>query len=166
MSQNPSAIPAKKYRYVFTSQEDQMLQHAIAQYGTDNWDSVAAMLPGRSSRQCRERWFTYLAPEVNRTPWTSEEDGLLFDLLQTNGPRWGSIMGFFLNRTQNNIKNRWNTVLRKARALGLDPNGRRSFIEAGQKITSRSTRYTFEHPKPGSPPPSQQQLYSVENLLN
>jgi hypothetical protein len=166
MSKNESPTPLKKYRYVFTSQEDQILQRAIEQYGTDDWDSVATMLPGRSARQCRERWLTYLDPEVNRTPWTSEEDGLLFDVFQSHGPRWGSIVGFFLNRTQNNIKNRYNTVVRKARALGLDYNTRKTFIEAGQKITSRSTTYTFESTTPPSPQPSQRHMYSLENLLN
>jgi hypothetical protein len=160
-----SACTARKYRYVFTSKEDQLLQGSVEQLGTDDWETVAAFIPGRTPRQCRERWFTYLAPDVNRTPWSASEDALLFDLLQTHGPKWGSIVGFFRNRTQNNIKNRWNTVTRKAKLLGLDPANRKCFIETGQKIAARSTRSTFDQPKPPGPV-SPQQLYSLGNLLN
>jgi hypothetical protein len=159
------SLPRRKYRYVFTAPEDQLLQAAIERLGTADWDAIAKQLPGRSARQCRERWFSYLSPNVNRMPWSAEEDGRLFDLLQTHGPKWGALVTFFRNRTQNNIKNRWNTIMRKGRSLGLDPMTRGGFIETGQKIVSRSTRTHFEPPKeiPGS---SAQQLYSLGNLLN
>jgi hypothetical protein len=155
----------RKYRSIFTPKEDQMLETAIDQLGTNDWETIAQRIPGRSARQCRERWLTYLSPEVNRTPWTAKEDALLFDVLQTHGPKWGAIVKFFCNRTQNNIKNRWNTVVKKAKTLGFDPTDRKSFIEAGKKIVSRSTRMTFEHPRE-MPETSPQQLFSVVNLLN
>jgi hypothetical protein len=141
------------------------LQKSVAQFGPTDWNAIAIHIPGRSPRQCRDRWLSYLSPEVNRSPWTSDEDGLLFDLLMTHGPKWGSLVGFFCNRTQNNVKNRWNTILRKANALGLDPADRSSFVEAGQRIASRSTRATFEHPRL-LPIPDPVQFYSLGNLLN
>jgi hypothetical protein len=98
---------------------------------------------------------------VNRTPCSASEDALLFDLLQ----KWGSIVELFSNRTQNNIKNRWNTVVRKARVLRLDPANRTCFSKTGQKIASRSTRTTFDPPKPAISV-SPQQFYSLSNLLN
>jgi hypothetical protein len=156
---------SSKYRYVFTMKEDQLLQTSVEQFGTGDWESVSRQLPGRTARQCRERWFTYVSPDVNRTQWSSDEDALLFDLMQTHGPKWGAIVGFFCNRTQNNIKNRWNTIVRKAKALGLDPVNRKAFIETGQKIACRAVRQTFDNPKE-VPHPSPQQLYSLGNLLN
>jgi hypothetical protein len=164
MSHN-SSIVRRKYRYIFTSTEDQLLEAAIERLGRKDWDAIAQHLPGRSPRQCRERWISFLSPDVNRMPWTPEEDGLLFDLLQTHGPKWGALVTFFRNRTQNNIKNRWNTVVRKARALGRDPATRICFIETGQKIVSRSTRTHFAQPKEILAP-TPQQLYSLGNLLN
>jgi hypothetical protein len=164
MSKSPT-FGHRKYRYVFTPTEDQLLEAAIERLGTNDWDRIANQLPDRSARQCRERWTSFLSPDVNRMPWTTEEDALLFDLLQAHGPKWGALVPFFRNRTQNNIKNRWNTVLRKARALHLDPTTRNGFIETGQKIVSRSTRTHFEQSKE-MPPPSPQQLYSLGNLLN
>jgi hypothetical protein len=155
----------RKYRCVFTSKEDQMMEGLVEQFGTNDWESVARLIPGRSPRQCRERWFTYVAPEVNRMPWSCEEDALLFDLVQTHGPKWGSLASFFCNRTQNNVKNRWNTVIRKAKALGLDPVDRKCFIQTGTKIACRATRPSFEGAEQTALP-SPQQLYSLGNLLN
>jgi hypothetical protein len=156
---------SNKYRYVFTTQEDQLLENAIQQFGTSDWDAIARQLPGRSPRQCRERWLTYLAPDVNRTPWSTDKDGLLFDVVRTHGPKWGTLVGFFCNRTQHNIKNRWNTIVRKAKALGLEASDRTGFLEAGQKIVSRSTRTHFEYRKE-VPIPDPEELYSIGNLLN
>jgi hypothetical protein len=130
---------ARKYGYIFAT-KDQQLEAAVEQ-------------------------FTSVSPEVNRMRWTAQEDALLFDVRSTHGPKWGSIVQFFCNRTQNNIKNRWNTVLKKAKTLGLDPQNQRDFIEAGQKIASRSTRTTLERPRE-MPAPDPQQLFSLDNLLN
>jgi hypothetical protein len=157
--------PDPKYRRVFTNEEDYILRRALEMHDRNDWVSIASNLPGRSPRQCRERWVSFLSPDVNRTPWTSEEDGLLFDLLQATGPRWCSLTPFFRHRTHNNIKNRWNTVVRKARTLGLEPGSRASFIEAGKKVASRTRKCTFELPE-SIPVPSPQEFYSLENLLN
>ena len=155
----------KKYRYVFTPKEDEILQNCVEKVGTGDWDTIAKQIPGRTARQCRERWTTYLSPAVNRTPWTPEEDGLLFDLLKAHGKKWGVIVGFFKNRTQNNVKNRWNTVVRKARSLHWDPSDRGQFIETGKKIASRSTRASFDPPHDPSPP-NPQEIFSLDHLLN
>ena len=163
-----TAVPQqKKYRYVFTAREDAVLEDCVESIGTSDWDSIAKNIPGRTARQCRERWTTYLSPDVNRTPWTPEEDGLLFDLLKTHGTKWGAIVPYFKNRTQNNVKNRWNTVIRKAKSLNTDASDRAQFIETGKKIASRSTRTTFvpkeeEAQEPASP----YEVFSLNNLLN
>jgi hypothetical protein len=155
----------RKYRYVFTAKEDAILHSCVEQFGTTDWDRVAQEMPGRSPRQCRDRWFTYLSPDVNRSPWTTAEDGLLFDLLQSNGPKWGVLARFFCNRTQNNIKNRWNTVVKKAKALGFDPSVRRAFIEAGLRIANRTGRTGIEHER-DMEDASPQERFSVGSLLN
>ena len=157
----------KKYRYVFTSKEDQILQSLVSNFGTNDWELISQHLPGRTPRQCKERWFTYLSPEVNRTALSPDEDALLFDLLQKYGRKWGSIVCFFQNRTQNNVKNRWNTIVRKAKSIGLDPNNRSQFVETGQRIACRSIRNTFElpiHQKAEIIDPVL--FFSISNLIN
>jgi hypothetical protein len=166
MSAPPDDSPTgKKYRYVFTRQEDSVIEELVERLGVGVWELIAERLPGRSPRQCRDRWFTYLAPEVNRTPWSSDEDALLFDLIQIHGTKWGVIAGYFCSRTQNNVKNRWNTIGRKARALGLDPSDRNHFVGTGQKVASRSTRAAFE-PERAMMQVGPQMIYRLENLLN
>ena len=167
----PPQVPQqkhKKYRYVFTSKEDQILQSLVNNLGTNDWELISHHLPGRTPRQCKERWFTYLSPDVNRTAWTPEEDALLFDLLQKYGRKWGSIVCFFQNRTQNNVKNRWNTIVRKAKSIGLNPNNRSQFVETGQRIACRSIRNTFEMPVKHNPPELIDPIvfFSINNLLN
>jgi hypothetical protein len=148
-----------------TSKKDQIIERWVEEDGTNDWETIATFIPGGTPRQCQERWCTYLSPDVNRKPWSASEDERLFDHLQTHGPKWGSIVGLFSNRTQDNIKNRWNTVVRKARVLELDPANRICFTETGQKIAFRSTQTTFDRPKPAIPV-SPQQLYSLGNLPN
>lgn len=54
-------------------------QHENAQSKmTVKWSEIAASIPGRMGKQCRERWFNHLNPELTKAPWTDEEDGILF----------------------------------------------------------------------------------------
>jgi hypothetical protein len=168
MSSREIEVSRKKYRYGFTATEDEALRRYVSRNEAIDWEGIARKIPGRSARQCRERWFTYLAPGVNRGPWTEEEDGLLFDLLASRGQKWGSIAGYFSNRTQNNIKNRWNTIIRRARALGYDPADRDQFIETGRKIISRTATAVQVESKPNKALSQldPQTQFSLEYLLN
>lgn len=157
----------KKYRHVFSTEEDSILQQCVLKYGTHNWDLISQHLPNRNGRQCKERWCTYLSPEVNRTPWSSEEDALLYDLVQKYGKKWGILMTFFHNRTTNNVKNRWNTIMRKSQMIGIDQINKKNFMETGKKIVSRCTRTTFQKEKSSKAVENNpQELFSLRNLLN
>ncbi len=46
-------------------------------YGAKKWSKIAAELPGRIGKQCRERWHNHLNPDINKKPWTLEEDRLI-----------------------------------------------------------------------------------------
>ena len=103
----------KKYRYVFTSKEDQILQSLVSNFGTNDWELISQHLPGRTPRQCKERWTNYLSPNVIMKPWTSEEDEFLKSKLAEFGPKWVKISSFFPNRTDIQLKNRWFVLMRK-----------------------------------------------------
>jgi hypothetical protein len=83
------------------------LRESIAKYGQTNWIAVAAQIPNRTPRQCRERWLTYLDPSVNNGPWTVDEDGLLARKVAELGHRWREIEQFFPGRKDVSIKNHW-----------------------------------------------------------
>lgn len=96
----------------FTSQEDQHLVALVEQHGIKQWDVIAKSLPGRTARQCRDRWKNYLAPNVNQMPWTREEDQRLLHLYRLIGPRWSKMGSTFPGRTSVSVKNRWHKLRR------------------------------------------------------
>ena len=91
----------------FTSVEDVMLREAVKKHGTNDWKVVAKELPGRNPRQCKDRWQGYLSPDISNEPWTQYEDEMLVEKYKEFGPKWKYISTFFKNRTDINIKNRW-----------------------------------------------------------
>lgn len=77
------------------------------------WSEATKEIPGRSGKQIRERWFNILNPNINKGKWTEEEEKLLFQLYQKYGPKWCSLVTHFENRTENSIKNRFYSTLRR-----------------------------------------------------
>ena len=100
-----------KRKRPFTEEEDAKLIQLVSFFGQNSWKMVAANIPGRTQRQCRERYKTYLAPGIKKTPWTKEEDELLLRKYNELGPKWAIIATFFAGRTDNTIKNRYNNHL-------------------------------------------------------
>jgi hypothetical protein len=99
----------------FSPREDELLTHFVKQYGTGQWNKVAAHLKGRNARQCRDRWLGYVAPNVSNGPWTPEEEELLIRMYNQFGPKWQRIATFFKGRTDINVKNRWMLMERRFR---------------------------------------------------
>jgi hypothetical protein len=99
--------PGKRRRQKFLPDEDIKLRGLVAQYGTTAWDLIAAQLPGRNPRQCRERWKHYLSGERTKAPWSYEEDRLLFEKMQSLGPKWTRLATFFPGRTDIDMKTHW-----------------------------------------------------------
>jgi len=94
----------------FNTQDDLRLQQIIGEHGDQNWKLIASLMPGRTPRQCRERWENYINPSLNKNPWTDEEDRLLEEKFQELGPKWQIIVTFFNGRSKNGIKNRWSNM--------------------------------------------------------
>jgi hypothetical protein len=109
----------------WTLEEDAKLTRAVAnaskkmwgnEYKT-NWPAVAALVPGRTQKQCCNRWHNGLDPSISRTSgrkgkWTAVEDSKLKDAVQTHdGKDWSAISELFPGRTRNQCWNRWHDVL-------------------------------------------------------
>lgn len=99
-------------RIRFSSEEDEQLKKLIKEYGTSEWELISQMMPGRNVRQVKERWLNYLKPDVNKNPWTKEEEELLIKLHDKYGNKWKQISLHFHNRTEINIKSKFQKMLR------------------------------------------------------
>lgn len=106
-SSNNQSTQRKK----FSPEEDIQLTRLIAINGPKKWDHIALSMPGRTGRQCRDRFHNYLNPGLINGPWTREEDILLEQKVIEIGQHWNKIARFFNGRSANNIKNRWYTYV-------------------------------------------------------
>jgi hypothetical protein len=97
----------------WTREEDEAIIEYVRVNGTKQWTKLAAILPGRIGKQCRERWRNHLDPDVNRTPWSEEEDRILIELHEAMGNQWVKLAEYLPGRSDNAIKNRWNSTLQK-----------------------------------------------------
>jgi hypothetical protein len=91
----------------FSPDEDDHLRELVGKYGENCWRRIAAKMPKRDRRQCRERWFNYLTPFISNGPWTPAEEALLRAKVGEHGRHWKAIQPFFSGRTDINIKNHW-----------------------------------------------------------
>ena len=98
----------------WTAEEDQLLLEAITKYGTQRWPLIAGYVQrGRAGKQCRERWFNHLSPTVKKGDWTEEEDAIIQQGVAELGTKWSEIVKRLPGRTDNSIKNRYNSQQRR-----------------------------------------------------
>ena len=99
----------------WTKDEDKIVSDLVGKHGVGNikWSVIAARLPGRLGKQARERWYNHLDPSLNKNPWTPEEDKKLMSLQKEMGNRWCEIAKLLVGRSENAVKNRWNSAMRK-----------------------------------------------------
>lgn len=105
--------PHTKSKQKFTPEEDQIIIEQVNKNGQKGWRHIAEHLPGRTARQCRERWVNYLSPNVSRDPWKKDEDDLIVKLVSEHGQQWSKISSFFPLRTDVMLKNRWSYLKRR-----------------------------------------------------
>lgn len=111
------AVGLKKGQW--TEEEDEIVREAVEQGGgpiTVKWADVAEALSGRLGKQVRERWQNHLDPALSRDPWDEAEDQLLISLQAVMGNKWSEIARAFAGRSENSVKNRWNSKQRKSLA--------------------------------------------------
>jgi hypothetical protein len=120
VAKSPTPPKAACSKVKFTADEDQRLIDLVDALGQKNWIEIAANLGGRNARQCRERFTNYLDPNLRRDEWTADEDRLLERKFAEFGPKWNKIAKFFVNRSDNALRNRWMLIARhQVRDRGL-----------------------------------------------
>ncbi|KAJ8765005.1 hypothetical protein K2173_010477 [Erythroxylum novogranatense] len=141
MGRSPCCEKAHTNKGAWTKEEDDRLIAYIRAHGEGCWRSLpkaAGLL--RCGKSCRLRWINYLRPDLKRGNFTEEEDELIIKLHSLLGNKWSLIAGRLPGRTDNEIKNYWNThIRRKLMNRGIDPATHRPLNEPAQEaITSIS----------------------------
>ena len=132
----------------FTPEEDAKLKALCIE--SKNWEEVAKQMPGRTARQCRDRYNVSLKNYIIKKPWTEEEDEIIIQKYHEIGPKWVAISSFLVGRSGNNVKNRWHKHINKEHKYSIPKspsageNSKKDIIEIENREDEVSQKNLFE----------------------
>ncbi|WOL17521.1 Myb-related protein Hv33-like [Canna indica] len=164
MGRHACCIKQKLRKGLWSPEEDEKLYNHIIRYGVGCWSTVPK-LAGIVLHLSLLRWINYLRPDLKRGNFSQQEEDLIISLHEIMGNRWSQIASQLPGRTDNEIKNFWNSSLKKKlKQRGIDPTTHKPLSEAqAQELAAATTTTTrahhsingasTEHYLPSMPPP-------------
>lgn len=121
MGRSPCPPKEALNRGAWTAMEDMILSEYIRVHGSGGWKDISKRAGlKRCAKSCRLRWLNYLRPDIKRGNISPEEEELIVRLHRLLGNRWSLIAGRLPGRTDNEIKNYWNTHMSKKPCLSMN----------------------------------------------
>ncbi|CAH2042859.1 unnamed protein product, partial [Thlaspi arvense] len=153
MGRAPCCDKANVKKGPWSPEEDSKLKEFIEKYGTGgNWIALPQKAGlKRCGKSCRLRWLNYLRPNIKHGDFSEEEDRIICTLFATIGSRWSIIAGQLPGRTDNDIKNYWNTKLKKKLMANMHPEQN----HLTRKPQPHLQALYSQLPSPPPPPPPQ-----------
>ncbi|XP_058088299.1 transcription repressor MYB6-like isoform X1 [Magnolia sinica] len=131
MGRHSCCLKEKLRKGLWSPEEDEKLYNHITRFGVGCWSAVPKQAGlQRCGKSCRLRWINYLRPDLKRGHFSQQEEDLIISLHEVLGNRWSQIAAQLPGRTDNEIKNLWNSCLKKKlRQRGIDPNTHKPLSE-------------------------------------
>ncbi|KAK3022178.1 hypothetical protein RJ639_045373 [Escallonia herrerae] len=131
MGRHSCCYKQKLRKGLWSPEEDEKLMKHITKYGHGCWSSVPKLAGlQRCGKSCRLRWINYLRPDLKRGTFSQQEENLIVELHTVLGNKWSQIAAQLPGRTDNEIKNLWNSsIKKKLRQRGIDPNTHKPLSE-------------------------------------
>ncbi|KAJ9163787.1 hypothetical protein P3X46_023419 [Hevea brasiliensis] len=132
MGRHSCCLKQKLRKGLWSPEEDEKLYNYITRFGVGCWSSVPKLAGlQRCGKSCRLRWINYLRPDLKRGMFSQQEEDLVISLHEVLGNRWAQIAAELPGRTDNEIKNFWNSCLKKKlMKQGIDPATHKPISEA------------------------------------